>query len=278
MNKVKLDVTEEMLERVVFGMENQKDCLMLDPEDGQLRPEKENDGSFIPLPAWGPTDGYRLMDGFAASLPDIIFRKRLLEILHSGTGVFRNFKDALKGRPELEGLWRRYKKREMRRTALSWLSRWSEALALEALGPEPEDWEQLSSAEFVIREIRKDEWPQVLEWNKLAETDNHSEITPGESVEVLVAEGPSGEIVGYSRLILELESGDLEGHLDQEYIIPELRGLGIGRMLTEALLKQAEKKGAAAFTVKTGISSREMEKYLENSGFTPVTTLWRKKL
>ncbi|RKX94671.1 MAG: hypothetical protein DRZ90_11535 [Spirochaetes bacterium] len=278
MNKVKLNVTEEMLERVVFGMENQKDCLMLDPENGQLRPEKENDGSFIPLPAWGPTDGYRLMDGFASSLPDIIFRKRLLDILHSGTGVFRNFKDALKGRPELEGLWRRYKKKEMRRTALSWLSRWSEALALEALGPEPEDWEQLSPAEFVIRKIRKDEWPQILDWNKIAEVENSSDLTPGESGEVLVAEGPSGEIVGYSRMILDSESGCLEGRLDQVFVLPELRGLGIGRMLTEASLKQAEEKGAAALTVKTGVSSRIMEKYLENSGFTPVTTLWRKKL
>ena len=278
MNKVKLDVTEDMLERVVFGMENQKDRLMLDPEDGQLRPEKENDGSFIPLPSWGPTDGYRLMNGFASSLPDMIFRKRLLDILHSGTGVFRNFKDALKGRPELEGLWRRYKKREMRRTALSWLSRWSEALALEALGPEPEDWEQLSSAEFVIREIRKEEWPQILDWNKLTEAENHSELTPGEPGEVLVAEGPSGEIVGYSRMILDLEPGCLEGRLDQVYVLPELRGLGIGRMLTEASLKQAEEKGADALTVKTGVSSRIMEKYLENFGFTPVTILWRKKL
>ncbi len=271
MNKVKLDVTEEMLERVVFGMENQKDRFMLDPADGRLRTEKENDGSFIPLPAWGPTDGFRLMDGFAASLPDTIFQKNLLDILHSGTGVFRNFKDALKGRPELEGLWRRYKTREMRRTALSWLSRWSEALVLEALGQEPEDWEQLSSAEFVIREILKDEWPQILDWENL-------ELIPGESGEVLVAEGPSGEIVGYSRMILDSESGCLEGRLDQVFVLPELRGLGIGRMLTEASLKQAEEKGADALTVKTGVSGRRMEKYLENSGFTPVTILWRKKL
>ena len=93
-----------------------------------------------------------------------------------------------------------------------------------------------------------------------------------------MAEGPSGDIVGYSRMILDSESGCLEGHLDQVYVMSELRGLGIGRMLTEASLKQAEEKGAAALTVKTGVSSRIMEKYLENSGFTPVTTLWRKKL
>ncbi len=273
MNKVKLDVTEEMLERVVFGMENQKDRLMLDPADGRLRPEKENNGSFIPLPSWGPTDGYRLMDGFAASLPDTIFRERLRDILHTGTGVFRKFKDALKGRPELEGLWRRYKKREMRRTALSWLSRWSEALELEALGREPEDWEQLSSAEFVIREIHKDEWPQIFDWEE-------SVLSPDEPGETLVAEGPAGEIVGYSRMILdsESESGCTEGRLERVFVLPELRGLGIGRMLSEASLKQAEEHGATVLTVKTGVSSRMMEKYFENSGFTAVTTLWRKKL
>jgi len=285
MSKVKLDVTEEMLERVVFGMENQKDRLMLDPADGLLRSENENNGSFIPLPDWGPTDGYRLMDGFAGSLPDTIFRKRLLDILHSGSGVFRRFKDALKERPELEGLWRRYKKREMRRTALSWLSRWSEALDLEALGPEPEDWEQLSSAEFVIRKAREDELPRLLSWNQSAELENNPGFTLFECSsarleegELSVAEGPSGEIVGFSWLALQTDSGRIEGQLIQIYVLPELRGLGIGRMLVDASLKQAVGKGALSLSVRTGVSGQLLENYFENAGFTPVMTLWRKSL
>jgi len=285
MNKLRLHVTEEILERVVFGMENQKDRLFLDPSDGLLRPEKDDDGSLIPLPDWGPTDGYRLMDGFTGSLPDTAFRERLVDILHSGSGVFRNFKDALKERPELEGLWRRYKKREMRKTALSWLSRWSEALALEALGPEPEDWDQLSSVEFIIREIREEERVQIQSWNKLAEAENFPGISydawsvaDSGSGFISVAEGPSGEIVGFSWLYMNYDSGRPEGRLIQVYVIPELRGLGIGRMLIAASMEQAVDKGAGVFTLRTGVSGKILEKYFESEDFTPVMTVWRKNL
>ena len=286
MNNKQLNLTEEILERVVYGMENQKDRLMLNPSDGLLHPEKENDGSFIPLPPWGPSEGYRLMDGFAASLPDTGFRMRLFDLLHSGSGVFRNFKDALKERPELQSLWRRYKKREMRKAALSWMSRWSEALALETLGPEPEeDWSQLSSSEFLIRKIEEDEQDKVLKWIQLAEAENLSGINTGEHSpsysedgDILVAESPGGEIVGFSWLsITSIEAG-LEGRLNQVYVLPELRGLGIGRLLINASLKQAEDRGVALLTAKTGLSGKLLGHYFESAGFSPVMTLWQKKV
>ena len=289
MNNKQLNLTEEILERVVYGMENQKDRLLLNPSDGLLYPEKENDGSFIPLPPWGPSEGYRLMDGFAASLPDTGFRRRLFDILHSGSGVFRNFKNALKERPELESLWRRYKKREMRKAALSWMSRWTEALVLEALGPEPEDdWSQLSFSEFLIRKIEEDEQDKVSMWIQLAEAENLSGINTGECSssypeypedgDVLVAESPAGEIVGFSWLsIISTEAG-LEGRLNQVYVLPEFRGLGIGRLLIHASLKQAEDRGVALLTVKTGRSGKLLGHYFENAGFSPVMTLWQKKV
>jgi len=285
MDKVRLNVTEDILERVVYGMENQKDRLLLDPSDGLLCPEADNNGTFIPLPPWGPTEGYRLMDGFAGTMADTFFRKRLLDILHSGSGVFRNFKDALKERPELEGLWRIYKKREMRKAALSWLSRWSDALALENLGEEPEEWDQLSSAEFVIRDMHNEEWPQIKKWNQLADAENFPGLSSAEwridSVKndnLLVAEGPSGEIVGFTSLELANESGGVEGRLYQVYVLPELRGLGIGRMLIDASLKRAEQMGAVTLTVRTGSSGKLLEHYFENAGFSPALTLWRKSL
>ncbi len=293
MDKARLDITEEILERVVYGMENQKDRLLLDPSNGLLRPETDDDGTFIPLPSWGPTDGYRLMDGFAGSLPDTDFRDRLLEILHSGNSVFRHFKDALKERPELEGLWRRYKKREMRRTALSWLSRWSEALTLEMLGPEPEEYGELSSAEFTIRDAEPGDWEIIREWDKLAESEAFPELPDDElnsimlrergeagitGGEVIVAEGPSAVIVGFSWIVIGGDFGRREGRLIQVYVLPDLRGLGIGRMLAGESMKRAEDKGAEFLSVRTGASGKFLDSYFGDVGFSPVMTWWRKSL
>ncbi len=44
MNDGRLEVTEEILERVVYGMENQKDLLFLDPSDGVLHPVADDNG------------------------------------------------------------------------------------------------------------------------------------------------------------------------------------------------------------------------------------------
>ena len=291
MGKGRLEVTEEILERVVYGMENQKDRLFLDLSDGNLRLEQEIDGTSIPIPPWGPTEGYRLMDGFAGTLPDTVFKERLLDILHSGTGVFRHFKDALKQRPELEGLWRCHKKREMRKTALSWLSRWSEALALEDLGPEPEDWEDLALADFVLREAGSGDWEFIRDWDQVAVTEDYPEISPDERCsamaserrdaeledgDVIVAESPSGEIVGFSWIIIEGESGRLNGRLIQVYVRPEFRGLGIGRMLAGKSLERASDKGATILSVRTGASGKLLNPYFERIGFAPVMTWWRK--
>lgn len=293
MNKGRLKLTEEILERVVYGMENQKDSLLLDPSEGVLRPESENDGSFIPLPPWGPTEGYRLMDGFAGTLPDSAFRERLLETLQSGAGVFRHFKKALKERLELEGLWRRYKKREMRKAALSWLSRWSDALALEALGSEPEDWEDLASADFALREAESRDWSIVRDWDRLAEKEAYPELSSDERYsamlrergdfkiedgDVIIAESPSGDIVGFSWIVICGEPKYPEGRLIQIFVQPEFRGLGIGRMLTGTAMERAGDKGAVILTLRTGASGRLMSSYLERNGFNPVITWWRKSL
>jgi GNAT superfamily N-acetyltransferase len=293
MNDGRLEVTEEILERVVYGMENQKDLLFLDPSDGVLHPVADDNGTFIPLPPWGPTEGYRLMDGFTGTLPDTMFRERLLAILHSGTGVFRHFKDALKERSELEGLWRRYKRREMRKTALSWLNRWSVALALEALGPEPEDWDDLPLEDFSIRAAADSDMGLVRNWDHIAESEAFPELTAGErnavksrdrggleieSADVIVAESASGEPVGFSWAIVQGETNHLEGRLMQVFVVPEFRGLGIGRRLATCSLEMAEKMGAVTLNVKSGASGKRLEPFLEQSGFSPVITWWRKSL
>ncbi len=309
MSEKRLEITEEILDRVVYGMENQKERLFLNPADGAV---KTIEGSglapagFIPMPPWGPTEGFRLMDGFVGTLSDEVYRSRLQHILHSGSGVFRRFKDALKERPEIESLWFRFKKREMRRIALAWLSRWSEALALESLEAEPEDWEELTLTDFVFRPGRTDDLDAVCAWITDAERESVPGLTPEERIrfsfrgragtaeessasasaegsaeaplpeDLCVAESPSGDIVGFSWFTVSENGADADGRLLQVCVRPGYRGLGIGRKLTESAFEEVLQRGARSLSFRTG-GDELLAGFLERKGFERVAVFWRKE-
>lgn len=286
MSNGKLEVTEEILDRVVYGMENQKDQLFLDPEDGQLKEKSGDRRAMIPMPEWGSTEGFRLMDSFVATLPDIAFRRNLSDILHSGSGVFRRFKDALKERSGTEGLWRRHKQKEMRKAALSWLSRWSDALELEHLGPEPEEWDELSLSEFSFREAGEDDVAFLEASGHAASMELHSGNPGGfglslpdpdaalpEGVGGWIAEAPGDVPVGCI-LMLPSEKSESGSILCYIYVVPEFRGLGIGRKLTESSLDGMAPGGPVRFL--TGPVGAASQKWMESLGFTQAAVLWQR--
>ena len=285
----RLEVTEEILDRVVYGMENQKDRLYLDPSDGLLKEKTVLDTAFIPLPHWGSSEGYRLMDRFISNLPATAFRDRLSDILHSGEGVFRRFKVSVKERPEMEDLWRRFKYREMRKTALVWLSRWSEALALEALGPEPEEWDDLALTEFSFRRAERGEMEILAGWCIAADeeafvglpSDARTALNIGGirdagplAGDFFVAEAPGGDLVGCSYVEMpQTPSG--ESRIRTVYVLPEFRGLGIGRHLTELAMDESAGNGVNSLGLMTGAPGASMKSWLEAVGFVPVAIWWR---
>ena len=184
----------------------------------------------------------------------------------------------------MEGLWRRHKKREMRTAALVWLNRWSEALALEALGAEPEEWDELASSDFSVRPAGNGDVSTIRVWDRLAESESFSSVTVDsdspdmEPEDILVAENPSGELVGFARIDVEGDTGLKEGQLLQVYVVPEFRGLGVGRLLTSSALELFETRGIGSISVRTGGSGGHLKSHLENMGFTPVITWWRKPI
>ena len=299
MDGKRLEITEDILDRVVYGMENQKERLFLVPADGALR-SADGSGAVpaggIPMPPWGPADGFRLMDAFVGTLSDDVLRSRLRYILHSGSGVFRRFKDALKELPEMEGLWRRYKKREMRRVALSWLSRWSDALALEALeaaDPEQEEWDDLALTDFVFRPGRPGDETAVAGWMGSAEIETYPALDTGDrerfalrmKVEKLsygdlaIAEDPSGDVVGFSWFSLsdpETGSCSPRGLIRQVYVRPGYRGLGIGRRLAAMAVDALFERGTGSLIAAAG-GENPLERFLESQGFEPAAVVWLKK-
>lgn len=289
MGKSGLKITNDILEKVLHGMENQLERLFWDPSDGLLKKENNKKNSLIPLPKWSSEDGYLLMKQFVASLPEEGFSQQLKKILASGSGVFRHFKNALAERPEIHKAWRRYKEQEMRTKALDWFSRCSDALELEGLGSEPEDWDDLIPSDFTIRRAKDSDVTVIEYWNQEA----INEISPESSrqniqwelshmnrpmEEFLVAETPMGQFVGFAWIHINKHCDFLNGRIMQLYVQEKYRGLGIGRMLMLRCIDESLKKGAQRISIQIPSSLEILNPWLENNGFQEQSIVWQKDL
>ncbi|GHU62982.1 hypothetical protein FACS189445_6200 [Spirochaetia bacterium] len=167
---MQFELTEALVDDIVFTMENQDGIFLLDTVEGTVITEGdmddddgENDGRFIGLPDWDSSDGYNLMERFAAGFKNKVIRTKLSAALNRGRGVFRAFKDTLANYPDAEKLWFTYKDQEMKRAVIRWYNALREEWGLERIGEEPEETEDLVREDFQFRP------PTPADKNKAAE-------------------------------------------------------------------------------------------------------------
>ena len=98
-------------------------------------------------------------------------------------------------------------------------------------------------------------------------TDRVARLLESEEIAVLLAgEGPDGLAV--LRLRPALWSEGLEAYLAELYVVPELRGNGIGRALLEATMSAAREAGAVGIDLNTSETDRAARALYESAGFT----------
>ncbi len=155
------ELTRELADQIIFAMEDQENEYVLDLQQLELvsvydenvdREDLDQEDRYVPLPDWQSVDGYNLMARFVDSLHNPGYRERLREILDSGRGVFRQFKNAVKERPEIAALWYRFKEREMRALVIDWYGDVCDFLGLDPVEPDFSETEDLVLSDFVIRE------------------------------------------------------------------------------------------------------------------------------
>ncbi len=88
----------------------------------------------------------------------------------------------------------------------------------------------------------------------------------GEATVLLAGGGPDG--VAVLRYRTSLWTGGPEAHLQELYVVPALRGRGIGRALLEEAMAQARRVGATGIDLNTGATDSEARALYESSGFT----------
>ena len=286
-----LRLTRELVDQIVFGMENQEREYVLDTEEGsvipadQAHPDAEKD-RYLSLPEWRSVDGYNLMEQFVASLHNPIFRERLRAILASGRGVFRQFKDTIHERQEIERLWFSFKDRKMRELVADWYNELREREGLERLEAivAETQTDQLIETDFVFRPATPDDLELIDQLDRDAfdevfpETDSETvqlyydhhrsgmpELSAPEST-VLVTETQGADFAGFLWAVVRHGEEVTVSFVEQVYILPEFRGFGLARELFRTYCRQAHREGASGINLPLYGTSLDLEPNFTNYG------------
>jgi ribosomal protein S18 acetylase RimI-like enzyme len=91
-------------------------------------------------------------------------------------------------------------------------------------------------------------------------------LEEGEMTVLLVGGGPDG--ISLVRFRPSVWTGSPEAHLQELYVVPGRRGLGIGRALLEATMAAARQAGATGIDLNTGATDTAARSLYESCGFT----------
>jgi ribosomal protein S18 acetylase RimI-like enzyme len=91
-------------------------------------------------------------------------------------------------------------------------------------------------------------------------------LDAGEMTALLAGQGPDG--LALLRFRTAIWTGAPEAHLQELYVVPPLRGRGIGRALLEATIATAREAGATGIDLNTGETDTAARALYESFGFT----------
>lgn len=305
------ELTRELVDQIIFAMEDQDQDYVLDLETMAIVPlqeaDEESEQRFAPLPLWESVDGYNLMERFTGTLHNPVYRQRLRAILDSGRGVFRQFKNCVKERPDIERLWYRYKEREMRNLVVEWYGDVCDTLGLDHMEPDFAETVDLVLSDFAVQHADgplQEELAQMVrahdsaalrelfadyaeDYRLYLERRLQAQRPPlwGDGARLTYAVTPAEQPAGVLwAQHTRLDSGRCVGEVVQLYIVPEFRGLGIASTLIRAYLERAHHQGVDRLLMRLPGSSAVLAQMLQRIGFEPLVTtmeldlsLWRRE-
>ncbi|MDR0568362.1 MAG: GNAT family N-acetyltransferase [Spirochaetaceae bacterium] len=283
------ELTQALIDEIVFAMENQRDRFMLDTEKILLIPKKwyahyGQDAApdrYIELPAWNSADGFRLMERFVLHFKNPALGLSLQAALQQGRGVFRAFKDILNRHPVAEKRWLAFKKQEMQAEIIRWYHAAGQEDQRRRIGNEPEETGDLIQEDFIFRKPSPADavTAQALHKRLRAEYAGNEAVllTMPETLPEdlrLIAETAEGELAGY--IGVTRRRGSLR--INALAVKPEFRGLGIGEELCARLLQDLSPAESAAVTFDLPATAGGFSHVLARLGFAVLATRYYTKI
>ena len=295
---MQFELIEALIDNILFAMEDQNGIFYLDTQDGIVISEDDEkfegdwaatDGRLVSLPEWDSSEGFQLMERFAASFKNTVIRNKLTAALDRGRGVFRAFKDVMAEYPEAEQLWFAFKNRAMRRVVMDWYNGLREEWGLERIGIEPEETGDLVLEDFCFRDaVPEDrEAAQALHREYLDELrETLKQRVPEKTARSFAVERTGGWVFpGDRAIIAETGAGEFAGYLTAEIhrdalciaaleVRPEYRGLGIGEALLARLSVRVSPGGVTRIVLDLPTESGDFSRVLLRHAFLPYTTCY----
>jgi ribosomal protein S18 acetylase RimI-like enzyme len=282
------ELTGALIDNILFSMEDQGRKFLVDTQEGVVVGKtggtETEKSRYAELPKWGSSDGFRLMERFAAAFRNPVVREELTAALNQGKGVFRAFKDILGRYPEAEKRWFLFKEQEMKRDISRWYNALREERGLERIGEEPEETGDLVLEDFRFREALEGDGEDTAALHRVCAGEQRARA--GETGPAGEPDDPPG---GETALVAETGGGDFAGYIavsrrgDRVHITalevrPEYRGLGIGGALVSGLLERLRGTGVSRVTVDVPAGAEGFSRALLRSSFDPLAFRYCRKM
>ena len=149
-------LTDSLLNQIQAALDNQEQQFLVDAQQNELVPKtdglKSDEEQYYELPEWDSAAGFALREDFVNALNAPLAHEALQQVLHSGRGVFRNFRNVIRDYPEVEKKWHAFKNRKMSSYINGWYNNLREVWGLEKLDYVPESDDSLIHDDFTFME------------------------------------------------------------------------------------------------------------------------------
>ncbi len=283
-------LTDSLVNQIQSALENQEKTFLVDAEHNALIPKTEgfagDDEKYYDLPGWDSADGFTLREDFVSSLNSPIAHERLAEVLHSGRGVFKNFRIVIRNYPEVEKKWHIYKNTKMLEYINGWYNGLREIWGLEKLDYVPESDESLVHDDFTFSEYNPmlDEQEFLIQVNAALKerNENLSDELMQAVCELWLEQFKNAGTRKHTGFVCRSFSNDFAGCITVSYVsdrqekvmvltglfVPaSFRGLGIGTELLSMCLSELKKLGKTWLILPNTLIPDFLEPLLLRTGF-----------
>ena len=285
-------LTESLVDEIIAALENQEQQFLVDAAQNKLISKtdglKGDDESLYELPEWDSASGFKLRENFVSNLNSPLAHQALQEVLHSGRGVFKNFRNVIKTYPEVEKKWHIYKNKKMMCYVNDWYNNLREVWGLEKLDYVPEADDNLVHDDFSFTAYNQQNAKELVLHMNAAFRERNENLSPELSqaiYNIWLEQFELAESKGELGFICRSFSNDFAGCITvsqvskkQEKVmvltslfVPEaFRGLGIGTELINMCLSELKKLGKTWLILPNMTVPDYLESLLLRTGFNKI--------
>ena len=284
------ELTEPLILSIERAMENQEQTFALDASAGALVSvdggRSVDEETLYTLPSWDSRDGFQMLEAFVSSLHADSAHEELRQVLISGRGVFRNFKNVIRKYPNIERRWHFFKDKQMRERIMDWYNTLRGVWGLEALDQDFEEYDDLTEEDFTFSEYNPGNDGDCIAINAGVLADEIRNTSPGELGQALAflwkSRNPSISPEQKRGFICRSITSEFAGCLlvspcpseaketvvvTDFFVVQNYRGLGIARELLSLCLPYLKEHGIHWCIIPAALIPAFLEPLVSRWGF-----------